>query len=213
VATLAPELSAASDQAVKLPGVATDPLVTDWIIAVAAVVAAVGTGAAAIAAWLAARASATASREASDALVRQTEREAALEADATLRALEVDAQDSTVWPSRLGALHNRWQDGAAIPAMRLRDAETRRRVQLVGDVLFLAMQTATNEHTLYSFLAAIEDARAALDALLKNATPSPAGFPDRERLRELCPIRADGRTFEPLNDWLAQHFPGFRQLS
>ena len=75
------------------------------------------------------------------------------------------------------------------------------------------MQAATNEHTSFAFLAAVEDARAALDAFLKNATASQAGFPDRERLRELCPIRADGRTFEPLNEWLAQNFPGFRQLS
>lgn len=190
----------------------SDPLVTDWITAAAAIVAALGTVAAAVAAWRSAVASGRASREAADALVRQTEREAAHAADAALRSLEVDAQEST-WPSNLGATHNRWQDAAAVPAMRLRDAETRRRIQLIGDVIFLAMSAAEGEHTSYAYLGAIEDARAALDALLKNTRPGPPGFPSREKLRELCPIRRNGRSFEPLNEWLAQNFPGFRQLA
>jgi hypothetical protein len=187
-------------------------LTTDWVTAISAVVAALGTTAAALAAWRSALTSARVSREAVDALVKQTERESAIAVDSALRALEVDAQ-SDDWSSRLGAVHNRWQDEAAIPAMRLREVETRRRVQIVGDVLFLAMQAAKDEHTSYAFLAAIEDARAALDAFLKNEQVAPSGFPSRNQLRELCPIRAEGRSFEPLNAWLAEHFPGFRQLT
>jgi hypothetical protein len=88
-------------------------------------------------------------------------------------------------------------------------------VQLVGDVIFLATQARKGEHTSYAVLAAIEDARAALDAFLKNEQPAAgaAGFPNRNQLTDLCPIRSGGRSFEPLNDWLAQHFPGFRQLT
>ena len=97
--------------------------------------------------------------------------------------------------------------------MRLRDIETRRRVQLVGDVVFLATQASKGEHTSYAVLAAIEDARAGLDAFLKKERAAAAGFPDRNQLNDLCPIRSGGRSFEPLNDWLAQHFPGFRQLT
>ena len=97
--------------------------------------------------------------------------------------------------------------------MRLRDVETRRRVQLVGLVMFLAMQAKKGEHTSYAVLAAIEDARAGLDAFLKNEQPAASGLPDRDQLTDLCPIRSGGRSFEPLNDWLVQHFPGFRQLT
>jgi hypothetical protein len=87
-------------------------------------------------------------------------------------------------------------------------------VQLVGDVIFLATQARKGEHTSYAVLAAIEDARAALDAFLKNEQPAAgaAGFPNRNQLTDLCPIRSGGRSVEPLNDWLAQYFPGFRQL-
>jgi hypothetical protein len=185
---------------------------TDWITAIAAVVAAIATTAAAVAAWRSAVESRRAAREAADALVKQTEREAAMAVDDALRALEADVH-APDWSSRLGAVHNSWQDEAAVPAMRLRDVESRRRVQLVGRVVFLAMQAASGEHTSYAFLAAIEDARSALDAFLKNEPPSRSGFPDRERLDELCPIRGGGRTFEPLNEWLAKNFPGFRQLT
>ena len=191
---------------------AAGALTTDWITAVSAVVAAIATTGAAVAAWRSAVESRRATRETIDALVRQTEREAGIAADTALRALEVDAQ-APDWQSRLGAFHNRWQDEAAMPAMRLRDVETRRRVQVVGYVLFLAMQAAEGEHTSYAFLAAIDDARAALDALLKNERPAQSGFPDRDQLADLCPIGTGGRTFEPLNEWLAQHFPGFRQLT
>jgi hypothetical protein len=189
-----------------------DTTITEWVTAVAAVVAALGTTAAAIAAWRSAVTSERASRAAGDALVKQTEQESAVAVDNALRALEVEVHDSE-WPSRLGAVHNRWQDDAAIPAMRLRDAETRRRVQIVGDLVFMAMHAAKGEHTSYAFLAAIEDARAALNALLRGEPIPASGFPDRDQLRELCPIGAGGRSFEPLNLWLEQHFPGFRQLT
>ncbi len=183
---------------------------SDWITAGAAVVAAVGTVAAAIAAAVSARASAGASQQAAKTLVMQTEREAALAVDDTLRALEVEAAGDG-WKA-LGALHNRWQDGAGVPAQRLRDAETQRRVGVVGHVLNMAIYAATNEHTSYAFLVAVEDARVALNALLHHETPPPSNFPDRNALTELCPITANGRSFEPLNEWLSVHFPGFRQL-
>src|SRR3954447_22810769 len=184
---------------------------TDWITASSAVVAALGTTAAAVAAWRSAEASRRASKETAEAFVTQMEREAALAVDAALRALEVDAQGDQ-WPAALGAFHNRWQDGAAIPAMRLRDTEVRRRVQIVGYILFLATQAAKDEHTSFAFLAAVEDARAALEAFLKNEALPTSTFPEQAQLTELCPIRRDGRSFDPLNEWLAKHFPGFRQL-
>jgi hypothetical protein len=186
--------------------------VTDWITAGAAVIAAGGTLWAAIAAWKSAKASERASRETADALVLQMEREQAIKADDALRALEVDAAGSDDWSLRLGAVHNRWQDDVAMPAMRLRDREIRRRVQLVGDVVFLAMQPR-DEHVSYAFLAAVEDARAALTAFLQNEPLPPAHFPEKDALRELCPITRGGRSFEPLNEWLAANFPGFRQLT
>jgi hypothetical protein len=185
---------------------------TDWITAGSAVVAAVGTTAAAVAAWRSALASRRASQDAAEALVRQTEHDSAVAVETALRALEVDAQEGS-WDSSLGSLHNRWQDEAAIPAMRLREMEVRRRVQMVGQVIFLATQARENEHTIFAFLAAVEDARAALDAFLKHETPRPSGFPARELLGELCPLRPGGRTFDPLNNWLAENFPGFRQLT
>lgn len=90
----------------------------DWITAVAAVIAALATTGADVAAWLSARASANASRDTRQLMIVQTEHDAALAVDAALRALEVEAEGGD-W-SNLGALHNRWQDGAAVPAMRLR---------------------------------------------------------------------------------------------
>jgi hypothetical protein len=185
---------------------------TDWITAVSAVAAAIATTAAAFAAWRSAVASKRAAREAAVALVKETERDAAIAVDEALRALEVDARDPD-WSSRLGDVHNRWQDGAAVPAMRLRDVESRRRVQLVGRVVFLAMQAASGEHTSYAFLTVIEDARSALDAFLKSEPPPRSGFPDGEQLDKLCSLRGGGRTFEPRNEWLAKNFPGFRQLT
>ncbi len=142
----------------------------------------------------------------------QTERESAIAADSALRGLEVDAQSDDWW-SKLGVLHNRWQDDVAMPAMRLRDTETRRRVQMVGYTLFLAMQAAKGEHTIFAFLAAVEDARAALNALLQNNSLPSRSFPTRDQLTDLCPLGPGGLRFEPLNEWLDANFPGFRQLA
>ena len=74
---------------------------TDWITAAAAVIAAIGTTAAAAAAWRSAVASRETSQLAADALVEQTERDAAIAADAALRALEVDVH-STDWSRNWG---------------------------------------------------------------------------------------------------------------
>jgi hypothetical protein len=196
----------------RLAAMASASETANWITATSAVIAAAATSVAAVAAWRSAVASRRSSQEAAEFLVKQTEREATTAVDAALRALEVDAQ-SDHWASSLGAVHNRWQDEAATPAMRVRDAEVRRRVQVVGQVLFLATQAAKDQHTSFAFLAAVEDARAALNAVLRNERIPNSGFPSQDRLNELCPICRGGRSFDPLNDWLAQHFPGFRQLT
>lgn len=70
--------------------------------------------------------------------------------------------------------------------------EVRRRVQLVGYVLFLAMGAGKGHHTSFAFLAAVEDARAALDAFLKDEEPAAPGFPDLAKLKELCPVSGTG---------------------
>jgi hypothetical protein len=134
-----------------------------------------------------------------DLLVLQDERESADQIDRALRDLEVRiAQGGTDF----GSMHNDWQDNALDPTSRLREGEIRRRVSLVGFMLFYSMHGSSGLWS-YPTQGAIEDARAALRAFLRREPIPPPQFPDYDTLKGL--VTRGGRIDpDPLNAWFAK---------
>jgi hypothetical protein len=140
--------------------------------------------------------------QALDLLVAQTERDAALTADEGLRRLEVAVQTGQRGP---GLLHNDWQDDVLQPARRITNPEAYRRVLQVSNVLIPVIMSAEGENWQYPASRAIDDARDALEAILKRREIPASRFPDKEKLSGLMGPPGRAGLFDALNEWLASN--------
>jgi hypothetical protein len=105
-------------------------------------------------------------------------------------------------PELPGPLHNEWQDRVLALTSRIGEPEFTRRAKLVGWVFFFAFQTRGEQPWTYAASAAIDDARASLEAMMRREPQPPATFPPEAELRSL--VRGGrGLSFDQLNDRLA----------
>jgi hypothetical protein len=133
----------------------------------------------------------------------QTEHDAASDAELALYRLRqrINGMGDDGW----GQLHNDLSDEVYVYLGRLRNPEVSARVDSVGYMIFLCFQYP-DEALQYGALAAISDARRALQALLRSEPIPDAQFLAKQAIRDLLSI-GTFPNFEGYHDWVEENAP------